>query len=245
MGFLNPRAICPSCGGKIHAQSTMWNAPRTGTVCPHCGTALTGKVGFDNKAKPGPQAPPQQAPPAPQQAPPDADTMTDGRSSAIDDGDDILTQLTAANILKLFNPARRKVGAKLSEAGYTNKEVARSVVAMVYAQRADLPDMLVALAQRHAKGEIDDAEFATAKAEIWSLGQTPLDSGDEEATPEGGADAASNAPTVDEEATPEGGADAASNASTVVDELTKVVELHRAGALTDEEFAAVKKKLLS
>jgi hypothetical protein len=40
MGVLNPRAICPNCGGKIHTQ-----AGRTGRECQFCGVALTGKVG--------------------------------------------------------------------------------------------------------------------------------------------------------------------------------------------------------
>jgi ribosomal protein L7/L12 len=41
MGFWNPRANCPSCGAKIHTQSS---GRRTGTECPECHAALTGKV---------------------------------------------------------------------------------------------------------------------------------------------------------------------------------------------------------
>lgn len=41
MGFWNPRAICPNCGAKIHTQSH-----RTGTECPECHVALTGKMEF-------------------------------------------------------------------------------------------------------------------------------------------------------------------------------------------------------
>ena len=43
MGLWNPRAFCPNCGGKIHTQSRgaqSW----TGTSCPLCGVALTGRV---------------------------------------------------------------------------------------------------------------------------------------------------------------------------------------------------------
>jgi len=47
MGFWNPRAICPNCGAKIHTQSH-----RTGTECPECHVALTGKMElFSMKAK--------------------------------------------------------------------------------------------------------------------------------------------------------------------------------------------------
>lgn len=48
MGFWNPRAICPSCGAKIHTQSS---GRRTGKRCPACHVALTGKLElFGNKA---------------------------------------------------------------------------------------------------------------------------------------------------------------------------------------------------
>lgn len=59
MGFKTNRAICPSCGGKIHTQARGLAAfgvgvsgplVRTGTVCQWCGIALSGKVGADNKA---------------------------------------------------------------------------------------------------------------------------------------------------------------------------------------------------
>jgi uncharacterized protein (DUF983 family) len=45
MGVVNPRAICPHCGGKIHTQMG-----ETGKHCQWCGEALTGRVGLDNKA---------------------------------------------------------------------------------------------------------------------------------------------------------------------------------------------------
>jgi hypothetical protein len=56
VGFVNPRAICPNCGAKIHTQGGVVGTAtglghRTGTVCPQCGVALSGKVGWDNKAK--------------------------------------------------------------------------------------------------------------------------------------------------------------------------------------------------
>lgn len=52
MGLVNPRAICPSCGAKIHTQQVIWmpGTKRTGSVCPQCGVGLSGKVGWDNKA---------------------------------------------------------------------------------------------------------------------------------------------------------------------------------------------------
>lgn len=59
MGFINNRAICPNCGGKIHTQARGLGAlipvrsgviAKTGTQCQHCGTALTGRVGVDNRA---------------------------------------------------------------------------------------------------------------------------------------------------------------------------------------------------
>jgi|GEM_PF-6390994 len=59
MGVRNMRAICPSCGGKIHTQPkglghvTIGNSralAQTGTECPNCGVALSGKVGIDNRA---------------------------------------------------------------------------------------------------------------------------------------------------------------------------------------------------
>lgn len=64
MGFWNPRAICPSCGAKIHTHDPtgLLIVKRTGTKCPNCGVALTGKIGLDNKAK---LAPPSTAPRGP------------------------------------------------------------------------------------------------------------------------------------------------------------------------------------
>jgi hypothetical protein len=59
MGIRNLRAICPSCGGKIHTQAKgvgrfTWASSSalvaTGSECQHCGAALSGKVGVDNKA---------------------------------------------------------------------------------------------------------------------------------------------------------------------------------------------------
>ncbi len=59
MGFKTNRAICPSCGGKIHTQARGIAAlgvgisgplVRTGTSCQWCGIALSGRVGVDNKA---------------------------------------------------------------------------------------------------------------------------------------------------------------------------------------------------
>jgi Short C-terminal domain len=59
VGVRNLRAICPNCGGKIHTQPKglghiTWANSRmlakTGTECQHCGVALSGKVGVDNKA---------------------------------------------------------------------------------------------------------------------------------------------------------------------------------------------------
>lgn len=60
MGLRNNRAICPNCGGKIHTQPkglghitwmNSWFLVETGKECQHCGAALTGKVGPDNRAK--------------------------------------------------------------------------------------------------------------------------------------------------------------------------------------------------
>lgn len=59
MGFMNQRAICPKCGGKIHTQARgighlTWMRSgvlvKTGSECQWCGIKLSGKVGFDNKA---------------------------------------------------------------------------------------------------------------------------------------------------------------------------------------------------
>lgn len=59
MGLVNNRAICPACGGKIHTQARGLGAlvpirsgllVQTGTRCQHCGEALTGRVGIDNRA---------------------------------------------------------------------------------------------------------------------------------------------------------------------------------------------------
>lgn len=54
MGIRNLRAICPNCGAKIHTQPkglghvSLWmnSGPlvKTGTQCPMCGVALTGRV---------------------------------------------------------------------------------------------------------------------------------------------------------------------------------------------------------
>ena len=63
---MNLRAICPNCGGKIHTQPKglghlTWarSGPlvKTGTICQHCGVALTGKVSFDNRAELAPDQP--------------------------------------------------------------------------------------------------------------------------------------------------------------------------------------------
>jgi hypothetical protein len=72
MGFMNPRAICPNCGGKIHTQPNAWGAlffsgvrptfaVRTGSTCPFCGVALTGKVTITNQAVLA-KAPPKSGP---------------------------------------------------------------------------------------------------------------------------------------------------------------------------------------
>ena len=45
MGFWNPRARCPNCGGKIHT-TLSGIVERTGTSCQFCGVPLTGKVRF-------------------------------------------------------------------------------------------------------------------------------------------------------------------------------------------------------
>jgi len=59
MGLMNVRAICPNCGGKIHTQpkglghlTWMRNGPlvQTGSVCQHCGVALSGRVRLGNRA---------------------------------------------------------------------------------------------------------------------------------------------------------------------------------------------------
>jgi hypothetical protein len=59
MGLLNNRAFCPRCGGKVHTQARglghlTWARSgllvQTGSVCQHCGVALSGKVGLDNRA---------------------------------------------------------------------------------------------------------------------------------------------------------------------------------------------------
>ncbi len=59
MGIMNLRAICPNCGGKIHTQPRglghlTWARSaflvKTGKECQHCGIALSGKVGLDNRA---------------------------------------------------------------------------------------------------------------------------------------------------------------------------------------------------
>jgi hypothetical protein len=61
MGLRNTRAICPNCGGKLHTQPrglghlTWANSGalvETGTKCQWCHTALSGRVGLDNKAIP-------------------------------------------------------------------------------------------------------------------------------------------------------------------------------------------------
>lgn len=43
MGFMNPRAKCPNCGGKIHTGAMGLSS---GKECQWCGTPLTGKVLF-------------------------------------------------------------------------------------------------------------------------------------------------------------------------------------------------------
>lgn len=84
MGLVNPRAICPNCGGKIHTQGGLLGdvfGHRTGLVCQHCGVGLTGKVGrFSNVAELAPTPAPQPQPtrPAPPPRSPDAGP---GRSS--------------------------------------------------------------------------------------------------------------------------------------------------------------------
>ena len=59
MGLRNLRAICPKCGAKIHTQpkglghftwANNWISVQTGTECPHCHIALTGKVTAGNRA---------------------------------------------------------------------------------------------------------------------------------------------------------------------------------------------------
>lgn len=45
MGFWNPRAICPSCGAKIHTQGRLFViGATTGKVCPNCGVKLSGRI---------------------------------------------------------------------------------------------------------------------------------------------------------------------------------------------------------
>lgn len=60
MGVMNLRAICPSCGGKIHTQpkglghftwARSWFLVQTGKECQHCGVALSGRVKADNRAE--------------------------------------------------------------------------------------------------------------------------------------------------------------------------------------------------
>lgn len=59
MGLRNLRAICPNCGAKIHTQpkglghftwANSWFLVQTGTECPQCHVALTGKVTAGNRA---------------------------------------------------------------------------------------------------------------------------------------------------------------------------------------------------
>lgn len=59
MGLRNLRAICPNCGAKIHTQpkglgrftwANSWLLVQTGTECPYCHIALTGKVTAGNRA---------------------------------------------------------------------------------------------------------------------------------------------------------------------------------------------------
>lgn len=52
MGLINQRAICPSCGGKIHTQAALLGflTAQTGRRCQWCGIALTGRVRWTNKA---------------------------------------------------------------------------------------------------------------------------------------------------------------------------------------------------
>jgi DNA-directed RNA polymerase subunit RPC12/RpoP len=59
MGLRNLRAICPNCGAKIHTQpkglghftwANSWFSVQTGTECPYCHIALTGKVTAGNRA---------------------------------------------------------------------------------------------------------------------------------------------------------------------------------------------------
>src|SRR5690349_7808842 len=57
MGFWNPRAICPSCRGKIHTQS--FGAERwTGPTCQWCDELLTGRVIGNRAELRAPGAPP-------------------------------------------------------------------------------------------------------------------------------------------------------------------------------------------
>ncbi len=52
MGIINPRAICPNCGSKIHTQGGLFAFRHsTGTKCPNCGVALTGRTDFFNNAQ--------------------------------------------------------------------------------------------------------------------------------------------------------------------------------------------------
>lgn len=60
MGLRNLRAICPNCGAKIHTQpkglghitwANSWVLAQTGTECPYCHVALTGKVTAAGRAE--------------------------------------------------------------------------------------------------------------------------------------------------------------------------------------------------
>jgi hypothetical protein len=58
MGFWNPRAICPSCGAKIHTQGRLLVlGASTGKLCPNCGVKLSGRINeLTNKAILAPEA---------------------------------------------------------------------------------------------------------------------------------------------------------------------------------------------
>lgn len=103
MGIRNLRAICPNCGAKIHTQPkglghvSLWmnSGPlvKTGTQCPMCGVALTGKVLLGNQAELAPQPP---APSVTRPEVPDETRVRRAKPRSVDDPQEYEVRISEA-----------------------------------------------------------------------------------------------------------------------------------------------------
>jgi hypothetical protein len=241
MGVLNPRAICPNCGAKIHTQQSIWpGSKRTGTECPHCGVKLSGRVGaLDNKA------------------------VLAGQQSGAEQVTALIGKGISAGGRAVKDRRDRRDQAAEAEA-----EVRGASAVIVQPTKKTLR---LSVALRSAASGLDEKEKKALAREINAgrpITVEPGEQGDLKAfvgkliklgceyelvRPEGSDSASeSNAdakivapePPTDEDSE-SGGPEPSSEASEdVLTQIEKLGQLHDAGVLTDEEFDAKKAELL-